>query len=114
MAVKDVPDIAVINAYKDSGFYRDNGETVVLWPEELLVLRTGQCRKVCIRAMERAERRGLIECGTSLRSGWITDKGFELLTKGVSDADTRPESQPIDSDRAGHQSDADRHGLCAE
>ena len=43
---------------------------------------TGEHPKVCMAAMERAERRGLIEYGVSLRSGWLTDKGRALLEAG--------------------------------
>ena len=51
----------------------------VPWPYELLAQRTGECEKVCYRAMERAYERDLIEYGTSLRSGWLTEKGKALL-----------------------------------
>ena len=49
------------------------------WPYETLAARTGQPEKVCYRAMERAERRGLIEYGVSLRTGWLTEAGKALL-----------------------------------
>lgn len=46
----------------------------------ILEKQTGAPAKVVYRAIERAESRGLIECGISLRSGWLTDKGKELVT----------------------------------
>lgn len=52
------------------------------WPEVHLMNRTGQCEKVCYRAMERAVRAGLIEYGVTMRSGWLTDKGKALLATG--------------------------------
>ncbi len=45
----------------------------------ILIRLTGASRKVAYAAMERAERNGFIESGVSLRSGWLTDKGRELL-----------------------------------
>lgn len=74
MARKDVTDIMVLEAYNLRELKIDNR-----WPYEILAEQTGQPEKVCWRAMERAEGRGLIDCGVSLRSGWITDKGRELL-----------------------------------
>ena len=49
------------------------------WPYEILAARTGQCEKVCYRAMERAEGRGYIEYGVSLRTGWLTPADKALL-----------------------------------
>lgn len=40
---------------------------------------TGAPLKVCFNAMERAERNGFIECGVSLRTSWLTEKGEELI-----------------------------------
>ena len=73
MATKEITDKQVVDAYlecSESGFS--------VWPYQLLSQRTGQPEKVCYRACERAERHGLIECGVSLRSGWLTEKGREL------------------------------------
>lgn len=77
MSMKHVSDSEVCRAYVDAkaqGFQR--------WPYELLAERTGQCEKVCFRAMERADRRGLIEYGVSLRTGWLTPAGEALLVAG--------------------------------
>ena len=70
MARKDISDSLVLKAdlTKDRTF-----------PYQTLSDWTGGCEKVCYRAMERAYERGLIEYGTSLRSGWVTDKGMDLL-----------------------------------
>lgn len=94
MARKDVTDEMVCQAYVDAKAMRDAvmkqfppdyhfGALTPLphlpWPYELLAERTGECEKVCYRAMERAFDRGLIEYGTSLRSGWLTDDGLALI-----------------------------------
>lgn len=83
MATKDITDKQVIEAY---GEYHEakKGRTSFIeeefeWPYDILHRTTGQPVKVCYRAMERAEERGYIEYGVSLRTGWITDKGKELL-----------------------------------
>jgi hypothetical protein len=73
MATKDITDRQVVEAYRD----RERG--VDPWPYELLAAKTREPEKVCYRACERAERRGLLEYGTSLRSGWITEAGRDLL-----------------------------------
>ena len=79
MATKDITDKQVCEAY---GQYTETQR----WPYEILAEMTGEPVKVCIRAMERAARRGYIECGVSLRSGWLTEKGQQLLTLPPSDA----------------------------
>jgi len=81
MATKNITDIQVLKAYQDSKVTIDGK-----WPYDLLMELTGQCEKVCYRAMERACKRGLIDYGTSLRSGWITNKGYELLNKTSPDS----------------------------
>jgi hypothetical protein len=72
MARKDISDKQVVEAYLRS-------KTEGRWPYEILQEITEQCEKVCYRAMERAYIRGYIDYGTSLRSGWVTEKGMELL-----------------------------------
>jgi hypothetical protein len=44
-----------------------------------LLSRTSAPMKVIHAALERAYDRGLIECGVSLRTAWLTDKGKALL-----------------------------------
>lgn len=85
MAMKDIPDALVLKAYDE---YRDipesrekrertgNGYT---YPYDLLMQWTGQPFKVCYKCMQRAESRGLVDCGVSLRTGWITDKGKQIF-----------------------------------
>ena len=75
MAMKDITDAQVCRAVQA---FRDRGLDLP-WPYEALAVETGQPEKVCYRAMERAQDRGLIECGVSLRTGWLTDKGREML-----------------------------------
>lgn len=50
------------------------------WAYEILAKRFDVPEIVAYRACERAEKRGYLDYGTSLRSGWLTDKGKELLT----------------------------------
>jgi hypothetical protein len=79
MATKDITDRQVLAAYDESRRTRESGTKGWGWSEDLLAKTTGQPVKVCVCAMRRAEERGLIECGVSLHSGWITEKGRELL-----------------------------------
>lgn len=76
MAMKDISDLQVCEAYRDC---RDEHGDIGCWPYELLMQRTGQSAKVCLRVMERADARGLVDYGVSLRSGWLTEKGKSLL-----------------------------------
>lgn len=48
-------------------------------PWQMLMEQTGCPEKVVYSAMERAESRGLIESGVSLRTAWPTEKGMELI-----------------------------------
>ena len=75
MSMKHVSDLQVVRAMQA---FRDR-KLESPWPYEALAVETGQCEKVCFRAMERACDRGLIEYGVSLRTGWLTDKGRALL-----------------------------------
>ena len=88
MATKDITDTQVCQAYdevKSRG--AANG-----FPYDVLMRATGQCEKVCYAAMHRAHRRGLIEYGVSLRSGWLTAEGQKLVETAteslVKNADT--------------------------
>lgn len=75
MATKDISDLQVVLAYYEAKQSPDPG----VFPYHILMQRTGQPEKVCYRAMERADRRGLIDYGVSLRCGWPTQKGKELV-----------------------------------
>ena len=78
MSTKDVTDLMVCEAYAlKRKEYDETGD--YSFPYETLMIRTGECFKVCYRAMERACNRGLIEYGVSLRTGWLTDKGLALV-----------------------------------
>ena len=76
MKRSDITDRMVCEAYAiknaDPFGWRDMADVI-------LIRLTGASRKVAYAAMERAERNGFIESGVSLRSGWLTDKGRELL-----------------------------------
>jgi len=78
MATKDITDTQVCEAYVAFRSYSAAG-LYDWWPYLILMDRTGQPEKVCYRACERAQNRGYVECGVSLRSGWLTDKGLELI-----------------------------------
>lgn len=75
MAMKHVTDLQVCLAVALFRAREMNGP----WPYEILAEVTGQPEKVCYRAMERACKRDLIEYGVSLRTGWLTEKGRELV-----------------------------------
>lgn len=78
--MKNVSDLQVVQAYIDCKKQPSNlPPEQHKWPYDLLVDRTGECEKVCYRAMERACLRDYIEYGVSLRAGWVTDKGHALL-----------------------------------
>ncbi len=73
MATKNITDKQVVLAYIE--FKKNSGK----YPYDYLMEWTGECEKVCFKAMERAEERGYIDCGVSLRTGWITEKGQSLI-----------------------------------
>jgi len=86
MATKNITDAQVVKAYMAKGIWPEFGG----WPYEILAREAGECEKVCCAAMRRALFRGYIDFGTSLRSGWVTEKGFELLKKdGAIPADAK-------------------------
>lgn len=49
------------------------------WPYEALAVELGCHEKVAYRACQRACERDLVDYGISLRSGWLTDKGWALI-----------------------------------
>lgn len=103
MAVKDISDLQVVKAAEAFCQWNEanvaerakNGEAMFhgfpldpfakrgnredRWVYTWLMEWTGQPEKVCYRAMERAEKRELIDYGVSLRTCWPTEKGKELL-----------------------------------
>ena len=74
MATKDISDHQVCRVYRE--MEADGGPARA---DARLQALTGQPIKVCWRAMERAERRGLVHYGVCLRSGWLTDEGRATL-----------------------------------
>jgi len=74
MATRHITDLQVVRA-QDYWCKNKDGP----WSYEILQKETGECFKVCYRALERASKRGYLECGVSLRTSWLTDKGKELL-----------------------------------
>ena len=80
MAMKDISDGLVCLAVYH---YKQNFNKEALYPYEYLQKWSGECFKVCYKCMERACDRGLIEYGVSLRAGWLTDKGKDLLMQYV-------------------------------
>jgi len=90
VSTKDVTDLMVIEAYRRSEQERGpDWRNDYRWPYEHLMETTGECFKVCYRAMERAASRGFIDYGVSLRTGWVTDEG-----KTLEDQRKNPASQP--------------------
>ncbi|OGU55452.1 MAG: hypothetical protein A2V66_16810 [Ignavibacteria bacterium RBG_13_36_8] len=79
MARKNVTDKMVCEAYAEMDALREQNLDYK-FPYETLAEKTGECEKVCYAAIERAESRGYIEYGVSLRTGWLTDKGKKLLS----------------------------------
>jgi len=82
MAMKNISDEQVCSAYYQCQLQKSMvmDAPMDLYPYHFLMEWTGECEKVCFRAMERACDRGYIEYGVSLRCGWLTEKGMELIT----------------------------------
>ncbi len=77
---RDINDLHVCEAYRRKReVYSD-----MKFADEILAEFTGAPIKVARAAMERACDRGYVEYGTSLRSGWITEKGLRLLKPAAS------------------------------
>lgn len=76
MATKDVSDLQVVQAYSMPNHAGS------MYPHERLAQETGESLKVCWRACQRAAERGYIDHGVTLRAGWVTAKGRELLCPG--------------------------------
>lgn len=73
MSTKDVSDAEVVRAAVKA---RSVGSTTL---NELTAI-TGQPRKVCFRAIERAVERGFVEFGVSVETAWPTEKGISIST----------------------------------
>lgn len=75
MATKHIADAEVCRAVHDSR----SAQWTVGYAYTILSRTTGQPMKVCYRAMERANRRGLLDYGVSLRTAWLTPAGRALI-----------------------------------
>lgn len=89
MATKDISDLQVVQAYAEMAM-QHAGTAKRDYADDILARATGQPHKVCERAMERAHRHGLIECGMWLRGGWLTETGVALLKSAEDATDTKP------------------------
>ncbi len=78
MATKHITDVQVCWAVQIA--HANEYRTLAA---EVLEKSTGQCKKVCYSAMERAVKRDLIEYGTSIRCPWLTEHGEQLLMESV-------------------------------
>lgn len=77
MKTSDISDLDVCKAYL---VWRYIGKYLY----EILMGQFGCPYKVGYAACKRADRKGLVDCGVSLRTGWLTEKGEQL----VCDSDT--------------------------
>lgn len=67
----DITDAMICRAYARA---RREGD-----PIAIIAAETGAPYKMAWRAAERAMTHGLINYGVSLRGGWLTEKGIELI-----------------------------------
>lgn len=74
MATKDITDLQCCQAAARTVSPEAHSRTGVH-----LMEMTGQPEKVCERALERAIRRGYLDCGLGAWWAFLTDKGRELL-----------------------------------
>jgi hypothetical protein len=79
MKRSDISDYEVCKAYVEMRKNWNGAEGNFAYPYDILSARFKCPEKVVYRAMERTYDRGLIECGVSLRTGWVTSKGETLL-----------------------------------
>lgn len=73
----DITDAQIVKACQDA--HKEHTK----FASEILQEETGAPMKVIYAAMERADARGLIEWGVSLRSAWPTEKGLSILAQLV-------------------------------
>lgn len=77
MKRSDITDIQVVRACWNPHNVRSPG--MLSTSLQRLIEATGAPEKVCWAAMERAQHRGFIDSGVSLRSAWRTGTGTALL-----------------------------------
>ena len=68
----DITDLEVCKAVKQA---REDDTTTL----EILKASTGAPKKVIIAAVQRTFDAGFLECGVSLRTAWLTQKGKDLV-----------------------------------
>ena len=73
MKRQDISNIEVCKAY--ARYAKERKE----WPYEILAKKFECEEKLAYAACKRASDKGLIEYGVSLRSGWLSEKGWDLL-----------------------------------
>lgn len=86
MKTSDIPTIEVLKACEIAHSGEFNLTTLFSGPKtkapwEILMEKFNAPEKVVYSAMERDYKKGLLEYGVSLRTAWLSDKGYELLTK---------------------------------
>jgi hypothetical protein len=74
MKRSDIPTIEVMKAYHQYSTDRFGD-----FPTKILMDKFNAPEKLVYSAIQRDYDNGLIEFGVSLRTGWLTDKGVELL-----------------------------------
>lgn len=79
MKRSDISDLQVCLAIAARGEIQREVPRKGCWPDDALMEQLGCSRKVARRAMERADHRGYIDYGSSIRSAWLTEKGKQLI-----------------------------------
>ena len=82
--LKSITDLQVVTACNKSHVEHKHSSIAILMAE------TGMPWKVVYRAMERAKRRKLIDCGVSIGTAWVTDKGRLMLLQSLYQQGTLP------------------------
>lgn len=71
-----ITDYQVCKAYQK---FLSNRMNDTKFAESYLMEMTGKSEKECLAAMVKADDLGLIEYGVTLRTGWLTHKGYNLI-----------------------------------
>lgn len=74
-----ITQLAVLEAYDRNSKIRSAAQYVGVTADLVRVL--GAPENVVWSAMVRESDRGFVECGTSLRSGWLTPEGLKRLAE---------------------------------
>lgn len=83
MKRSDISDRLICEAIALSKKIREEGSdgAQIVWPHDLIMPWLDVPFAVVDAALNRAYERDLIECGVSLRSAWLTEKGRALITR---------------------------------